>query len=88
MEKRYQHYRLEWRGLEIEVRYCPHWSACFAHLEIESMCRSPLPVTDTGYRSVYTQAATVERLGGPLSLVEDWLDRQADHKEQLHLRHW
>nr|CUT16789.1 hypothetical protein CDS [Bradyrhizobium sp.] len=80
MERRYQHYRLEWCGIEMEVRYCPQWSTCFAHLEIESLCRTPLPVTLTGYRSVHTQTATVERLGGPVRLVEDWLERELDPK--------
>ncbi len=37
-------------------------------------------MTLTGYRSVHTQTATVERLGGPVRLVEDWLERELDPK--------
>lgn len=76
----YQSHRLDWRGLEIEIRYCPDWtnSMHVAHIEVESVCRSPLPITETGYRSLFTNADLVEKLGGAVSFVEHWLDEEAE----------
>ncbi|MBN8997707.1 MAG: hypothetical protein J0H94_21065 [Rhizobiales bacterium] len=81
----YQTYRLDWRELEIEIRYCPDWSGAFrkscgeavAHLEIESLCRSPLPMTGTGYRSHFVGARLVDEAGGPLAFAEAWLEQEA-----------
>ena len=73
----YETHRLDWRGLEIEVRYCPDWMLGRAHIEVEFLCRSPLPITETGYRSHFTTAETVAELGGPVQLVETWLDETA-----------
>ena len=36
-----------------------------------------LPVTETGYRSHFLPAATVEEFGGPESYVSAWLDHEA-----------
>ena len=76
----YQSYRLDWRGLEIEIRYCPDWTSSIhiAHIEVESLCRSPLPITETGYRSLFTNADLVEKLGGVVSFVEHWLNEEAE----------
>jgi hypothetical protein len=75
-EPQYQTYRLEWYGLDIEVRYCPSWlvGGTVAHLEVESLCRSPLPFTETGYRSHFTQVAVIDEAGGPVAFVEAWLE--------------
>jgi len=76
----YQTYRLDWREMEIEVRYCPNWTKSMqvAHIEVESVCRSPLPITETGYRSLFTNPESVEEFGGPISFVEAWLNDEAD----------
>lgn len=62
--------RIVWRGVAIEVRHCADWSPSFreiyghplAHLEIEAVdpARVPLPVTETGYRSLFTASAVIE----------------------------
>ena len=62
---------LLWNGIRIEIRYCPSWSESYecvyghplAHLEIETIdpARTPLPVTQTGYRS----HTTASRASGP-----------------------
>jgi hypothetical protein len=77
---RYQSYRLDWRGFEIEIRYCPEWTSSMrvAHIEVESVCRSPLPITDTGYRSLFINADLVEELGGATSFVEHWLNEETE----------
>lgn len=61
MSVAYQIHRLQWDGIAIEVRYNPDWSPSYCdiygypltHLEIEAVepAKSPLPMTETGYRS-------------------------------------
>lgn len=87
MNKSYQTHRLDWRGIGIEVRYCPSWSAAYdeiygeplAHLAIETLDppRSPLPVTETGFRSHFIPARVIDEEGGPVPFVLGWLDEAA-----------
>lgn len=73
----YELHRLEWHHIDIEIRYCPEWLVGHAHIEVESLCRSPLPITETGFRSVFTTCEAVEESGGPIKLIESWLDEEA-----------
>lgn len=92
---------LEWNGIRIEIRYCPSWSESYeriygyplAHLEIEAIdpARTPLPVTETGYRSLFTRADLIEEMQkpersegafcrdepGPVAFARAWLDEAA-----------
>jgi len=82
-----QTHTIVWNGIRIEVRYCRSWSESYeriygyplAHLEIESIDpeRTPLPVTQTGYRSHFTRPDIIEADGGPVELVRAWLDDAA-----------
>jgi len=71
----------EWKGpngkVEFEIRWNPEYVAfeeggSMAHLEIESLDRSPLPVTETGYRSHFVREAEVLRAGGAEAYVDAW----------------
>lgn len=73
--------RKSWNGpngpVEIEIRWNPDHVALedggsMAHLEIESLDRSPLPVTETGYRSHFVNEAEVSRFGGAEAYVDAW----------------
>jgi len=87
MNKNTEIHRLDWQGYRIEVRYCPSWSKSYeeiygeplAHLAIETLDppRSPLPMTETGYRSHFTPAKVIEDEGGPVAFVRGWLDEAA-----------
>ena len=87
MNKPYEAHQLDWHGIRIEVRYCPSWSKAYeavygegmAHLAIEALDppRSPLPMTETGYRSHFTPAQVIEGEGGPEAFVKGWLDEAA-----------
>lgn len=70
----YTLHRRSWREIDITIRYCPDSFASYAHIEIESACRSPLPITETGYRSHFTRRERVEEAGGPVAFVEAVLD--------------
>ena len=82
-ECKYQSHRLEWRDIQIEVRYCPEWLGstdryAVAHVEVETTCRTPLPITETGYVSHFTDRLLIEEYGGPVSFVEKWLEAKAE----------
>ncbi len=77
-------YKFIWQGIEIEARYTPLDMAIISHLEIEAINppRSPLPITDTGYRSYFHKPGIIEAHGGGvLQFVSDWLDEEAKSKE-------
>jgi hypothetical protein len=87
MSAAYQIHRLQWDGITIEVRYDPDWSPSYrdvygyplAHLEIEAVkpAKSPLPMTETGYRSHFGSADDVAAEGGPVAFVRAWLEHAA-----------
>lgn len=49
------------------------------HLEIESIKpkRSPLPITETGYRSHFIAALDLINAGGPVTFVTAWIEQEA-----------
>ena len=75
--------RLTWRGIGITVEYCPRWLGASAgiqtaHLQVRSDNETPLPITETGYRSHFFGPVDPE-----LSLTEveqmfrEWLEAEA-----------
>lgn len=46
-------HKIEWRGIEIEIRFESEYFRGMAHIEVRSVKpeRAPLPITETGYRS-------------------------------------
>lgn len=75
----YQISRIRWQGIKIEIRYTPDWGGGYtAHLELQSIPkRTPLPVTETGYRSYFHPQGIVEEAGGAEAFVTAWLDHEA-----------
>lgn len=84
----YATHTLKWRGILLEVRYCPDWLDSYreiyghpmAHIEIETLDppRVPLPVTETGYRSHFTRPEAILEAGGPVAFVRAALDEAAE----------
>lgn len=76
--------RLDWQGILIEVRYCPSWSSAYkraygrgmAHIELETIepAGAVLPLTTTGYRSIFEFADSIEEAGGAAAYVLDALE--------------
>ncbi|MBV2147701.1 hypothetical protein KRZ98_05295 [Sphingobium sp. AS12] len=73
----------DWNGITLEIRWQPEWISYddgtgFAHLEVESIpYGTPIPVSETGYKSHFVHSEAVNRLGGPLNYVEAWLAQAA-----------
>lgn len=55
------------------------------HLEIRSLRprHAPHPLSPTGYRSHFIDAAELRAAGGPVSFVRDWIKREATSPQFL-----
>jgi len=78
--------RIDWNDLTLEIAWEPAWlsravlgDAPVGHLQVTSIApaRAPLPVSETGYRSLFIDPARVIAEGGPLNFVRAWLDHEA-----------
>lgn len=84
MTRSLETHTIVWRGVTIEVRYEEQWLGTdgpfsTAHLEVVAVEpeRTPLPMTETGYRSHFTPASVIAEAGGPEAFVRAWLDHEA-----------
>jgi len=48
------------------------------HVELRTGNGTPLPVTETGYRSHFMGKGNVAQHGGAVAFVTAWLDHEAD----------
>jgi hypothetical protein len=68
---------VKWRGLEIEVLHNADWSPIYrevygyalAHLQICSLNRKPIPISETGYQSKFERAENIAAEGGAAAYV-------------------
>jgi hypothetical protein len=82
-----QRFEIQWQGLVIEVLYSPDWIKCFREIygygmtkiEVRAIQpeRAPLPITETGFIVRYLRSDDIEAQGGPVALVQAWLDHEA-----------
>lgn len=82
-----EQYSLRWRGIDVIIVYTPDFHAGpdspyhHCHLEVMSeRSRVPLPITETGYRSVFLPGGTIDDAGGPVRYATQWLDHAAKSK--------
>jgi hypothetical protein len=69
--------RTSWRGIAIQVDFeACRWSGPFDHVEVRSIDRSPLPITETGYRSAFIPSGEFT-LDTYVGAVLAWLDEDA-----------
>ena len=83
-------YEIDWRdpvaGTSVRVRIThsrDYLGQGQDHVEVASMVpkKTPLPITETGYRSHFLPALELINAGGPVTFVTAWLDAQAKAKE-------
>ncbi|MCB0631595.1 MAG: hypothetical protein R2824_24055 [Saprospiraceae bacterium] len=78
-----------WENISIEISYNSNWSNAYCdiyghamgNLEIRSNAGERLPITDTGYRSLFIPVLTIEEQGGPITLIQGWLDEASQSEE-------
>lgn len=63
-----------WQGIGVEITFTPEKFGIVDHVELQAEGKQPLPVTETGYRSHFIPAGTVEQYGGTVAFVTGWLD--------------
>lgn len=83
MTRAIKSFTITWQGIVIDIHYESRWmgrttSFSSAHLVVQARApeQAPLPITETGYRSHFTSAATIEEAGGPVAFVLAWLERE------------
>jgi hypothetical protein len=82
-EHRYDSHRIDWRGIRIKITYERNWLAiegynpCHLTLTSEVPARCPLPLTETGYLSHFTDPALIDAAGGPVVYVVAELEAAA-----------
>ena len=72
--------RATWRGIMLEIRHFPTWSkaADIDHIEVISDQRQPLPITETGYKSLFIRPEYIAEKGTAQDYVLAWLDHEAE----------
>lgn len=84
-ERHIETFSIDWQGIALLVSYEVRWlnseAANVAHLQIESVGRVRLPITETGYLSHFREAELIAQAGGPVAYAVAWLDHAARSKE-------
>lgn len=70
-------HQVTWQGIPVTVTYDPDWLKVVAHIELKA--GHPLPVTQTGYRSLYIAPEAVAAQGGAVAAVMALLNEAAQH---------
>lgn len=82
-----EHHAIVWRGIKATVVYTPDYHALpgddshHSHVEVLTEPRVPLPITETGYRSLFLPGGQVEDAGGATAFVTRWLDASSKSPE-------
>ena len=71
-----QTHTITWRGIATEVTHTPATWSVTDHIELRTTLRTPLPVTEPGYRSEYFALGSVAEYGGAVAFVTAWLDHE------------
>ncbi len=74
----YQTMSIDWRGIEITIGFDAEYfpSLGMAHMEIRSP--QPLPITETGYKSIFVPKADIADIKIAAALIRQKLDITAD----------
>lgn len=82
---------IEWQGFEIEISFCRSWSAAMVehygvhlcHFEIKTRApeRAALPITETGYRSIFIHEPEIAEFSSPIDYIIALLDEAAKSPE-------
>jgi hypothetical protein len=72
-----------WRHLRCKVQETPHYLRhgwTMLQLEVIAACDPPCPITTTGYRAHFLDADELERAGGAIAFMTDWMNSKAATK--------
>ncbi len=85
-------FNVTWQGIDIEISCCePSYMKShreiygygMLHIEVRSISpqKAPLPITETGYKSIFIAEPDLARQGGSLKYVTSYIDDQAKSQE-------
>ena len=77
---------LDWQGIPLSVSYEANWMngiGNVSHIEVHSPDKQPLPITSTGYRSIFVSPEILSEWGGPLPYVSAMLAAEAKRPEWI-----
>jgi hypothetical protein len=85
-------FNITWQGIEIEiVCYEPTYMKIHReiygcgmfHIEVRSLCpeRAPLPITESGYLSIFITESELAGKGGSLKCVTSYIEEKAKSKK-------
>ena len=78
LPERHEH-KITWQGIAIEITHKPKWVSIADHIEVRA--KQPLPITETGYRSIFLTQVEIEEAGGVIKLVYHLLEKDAKSPE-------
>jgi len=75
---------LDWQGISLSVTFERKWLGnSYSHIEVRSPDSQPIPITETGYRSIFVSPEILSEWGGPLPYVTAMLDAEAKRREWI-----
>ena len=74
----YKEINAAWRGIDLTIRHLAGRFAGMDHIEVISAERAALPVTETGYKSLFILPERITEYGTVLDYVLAWLDHEAE----------
>ena len=81
----------DWLTIRIAVIFRRNYFSGYDHLEIRSVEpeKHPLPITETGYRSIFAVAGDIDQLGGSVEAARILLDDGAQNTNwQQRIAEW
>lgn len=72
-------HQILWQDIPITLTYQAEWLDLCAHLQFKAGER--LPITETGYKSIYLSAEAIEKAGGAKAFALGLLDEAAEAPE-------
>ncbi len=79
MGEKTQTYTLTWQDITVEITHVSNWlNGSHDHIALRAAC--PLPVTNTGYRSLFVPHDSMADVSDIPAFVQDWLDEAAQSK--------
>jgi len=84
-------FNITWEGIEIEIGYIPSYCEAYrkyqgvdlSHVEVRSIKprNVPIPITETGYRSMWIRAPQLATYGGVVEYVTSYIQEEAKSQE-------
>lgn len=69
-----------WRGIGIEIIHTANYFDGMDHIEVRSEDRTPIPITETGYKSHFFPTGGLGEYETAVEFVQAWLDHEANGK--------